>query len=86
MVPPNVATVLAAGVAALTVKFIAFRREHDAQRKNGDQVENEELEGGDASVAPIGVYPVTVALENIQCVVRDKSGIMVCSIEPSVLK
>jgi len=76
-VTPNVATVLAVGVAALTVKFVAFRMELDAQRKNGDQVENEELEDGDASTAPIGVYPVTVALENIQCVVRDKSGNMV---------
>ena len=84
--PPNVATVLAAGVAALTVKFVAFRRKPDAQRNNGDQVENEELEDGDASVAPIGVYPVTVAWDNIQCIVRDKSGNVVCFIKPSVLK
>lgn len=76
--PPN--------VAALTVKFVAFRRKPDARRNNSDQVEKEELEGDDASVAPIGVYPVTVAWDNIECVVRDNSGNVVCLIKPSVFK
>ena len=76
-----------AGVAALAVKFVAFRGKPDAQRNNGDdQVENEELEDDDASVAPIGVYPVTVAWDNIECIVHDKSGNVVCLIKPSVFK
>lgn len=66
MVAPNVAAVVAAALAALTVRLVATTRRVKA-------VEDEDLEDGDAGVVT-GVVPVTVAWDRIECVLRDKRG------------
>lgn len=68
MAAPKVATLVAAGVAALTLRFVGRKR-----RVQAKVVEDEELEDGEA-VASAGVVPVTVAWDRVECVVRDKRG------------
>ncbi|XP_024394887.1 ABC transporter G family member 7 [Physcomitrium patens] len=69
MVPPNVATIMAAGVAALTLRFVSKRK---AKSDHGERVEDEELEDGESPT--VGVVPVTVAWDRIECILRDKRG------------
>lgn len=70
MVPPNVATLLAAGVAALTVRFVAKRKRNKPERVVS---EDEDLEDGE-HVMTHHVVPVTVAWDRLECIVRDKRG------------
>ena len=68
--PPNVATMLAAAAAALTVRFVVLRgRGNPHSASNGDH----EIEDPEA-IARTGLVPVSVAWDNIHCVVRDKAG------------
>lgn len=71
---PNVATLVAAGVAALTVRFVAKKKQRGSKKPKTAVPEDEDLEDGEHVVAPHHVVPVAVAWERLECVVCDKRG------------
>lgn len=70
MVAPKVATFVAAGVAALTVRFVAKKKRSEPQTVP----EDEDLEDGEHHSNAHVVVPVTVAWDRLECIVRDKRG------------
>lgn len=69
--PPNVATMLAAAAAALTARWVVLRgRGNSHSASNGEEHEIEDPE----AIGRTGLVPVSVAWDNIHCVVRDKAG------------